>query len=68
MVGLGHVEALAREMEFACKNNISNKKRLDVYDRFYAATQRALELVRQELIKMESFIQLKENNNALPNC
>lgn len=59
MVGLGHIENLAKELETACLEKITAKKLKDVYYRFYAAAQRAVELVTQESERIKSFIELK---------
>ncbi len=59
MIGLGHVEALAKELETACTSKISAKKIKDVYHRFYTASQRAIELVSKECKRIKLFIESK---------
>lgn len=68
MVGLGHVEMLAKELEKACKEATTTKKLQDVYDRFHAATQRAVVLVQEECEKIQQFTKSKKQQDALPDC
>ncbi|MBK8654053.1 MAG: PAS domain S-box protein [Haliscomenobacter sp.] len=64
MVGLGHIEAAARELELAGREQLPEKKVRDIFFRFSAAARRAVELVSQELHKIDLFLQSQKKEEA----